>query len=155
MTSDPLRILSDRKARLSEWLSAAWENSCPLDCEAPPREVLFLQRFLRRHVLDHFELQQRVIFPALLEADPRQQVAELVAELRDEQRGILNACAELLSELALSMAHEDASRSVRAQCDRTRQLLDTLLANAHHEDTALLPLVREHRDVIADRLRAA
>jgi len=154
MTTDPLRTLVEGHEHVSEWLSTMWEATGVLDGE-DPADILRLQTFLRTHVMEHFELEEQVVFPALLRLDESQAVSILVSELRRDHVKILGACSRLFRDLAWAMANDDSAESLTALRGNARELIDTLLAHAAREDAHLLPLVAQHKDAIAQVMPAA
>jgi iron-sulfur cluster repair protein YtfE (RIC family) len=153
MNTDPLRTLVEGHERVSEWLTTMWEAPGLLE-DHSPAHLIRLQAFLRDHVMDHFELEETVIFPALLELDARPAVASLVAELRRDHVRILGACSRLFAGQAWALAGPDSGQTLRALRSNARQLIETLLAHAAREDAHLLPYVSEHRAAIALRMPA-
>jgi hemerythrin-like domain-containing protein len=151
MSPDPMRILLEGHERVSEWLTTMWDATGLLDSEGPT-DLIRLQQFLRSHVMEHFELEESVIFPALLELDDRPAVAMLVEELRREHVNILGACSRLFSGLSWALANADSDKTLRALRGNARELIETLLAHAAREDAHLLPFVSEHREAIAERM---
>lgn len=151
MTTDPMRTLLEGHERVSEWLTTMWDATGLLDSESPA-DLIRLQGFLRAHVLEHFELEETVIFPALLELDDRPAVAMLIAELRKDHVRILGGCSRLFSGLSWALANPDSQETLRALRGNARELIEALLAHAAREDAHLLPFVGDHREAIAARM---
>lgn len=152
MRSDPLQELIEGHERVSEWLDIKKNASGLLEVEVPA-DLIQLQVFFRRHVLDHFAYEDRQVFPALLAVDPSPGTHALVAELREEHKQILAACGRLFTDLAWCLTTEDVPAAIRARQPQAQELLDTVLAHAGREDARLLPLVETHRQQLAAIIR--
>ncbi len=148
MIPDPLQVLIDGHDRVSEWLDTMWNAMGLLEGDTPT-DLLQLQAFFRVHVREHFEFEERLVFPALLEADDSPGTRALIEELQADHVRILAACGKLFIDLAWCMTAEDTAEHVRAVKGRARELIEAVLAHAGHEDEALLPLMRTHRVALA------
>ncbi len=154
MTTDPLRELVEGHERVSEWLSTMW-NAMGLMSSNGPADLAQLQIFFSTHVMEHFALEETVVFPALLERDSSNAVSILVEELRKDHVAILGATSRLMADLAWCMAHDEPAEHIRALQGRTRDLIEAILAHAAREDAHLLPIVAMHRQAVAERMTAA
>lgn len=152
-THDPLVTLVQDHKLVSEWMTTMW-NAIGLLEGVEASDLIRLQEFLREHVMDHFELEERVIFPALLELDTNPAVAQLITALREDHVDILSKTSRLFGSLSWAMTNDDSEESLRALMGRARKLIEDLLAHAAREDAHLLPLVQDHRQAIAERMPA-
>ena len=154
MTTDPMRTLVEEHQLVSEWLSTMWNAMGLLDGEGP-EDLIRLQAFLRANVREHFEFEERHVFPALLSPDVAPTARVLVNELRREHVEILGDCSRLFSGLSWAMASDDSVDAIRALKKLTREIIDKILAHAAREDRHLLPLVQEHLQAISKSIESS
>ena len=151
MHSDPLRDLLEGGIKATEWHSTMFNAMGLLD-KSSPTNIARLLKFFRDFVIDHFALEDDVVFPALLKLEPSPQVQNLLRELSEEHAKILADCSRLFETVALHQQSDDPTQHDQAIRSQAQTIIQEVLAHAAREDAEFLPLAEKHREVIAPLL---
>jgi len=148
MADDVLDQLIHQHAEVSEWAHVLEQSTRAFVEAGGALDVDGAERFFRDNVHDHFLYEETRIFPAILSTKPDQAVCALIEQLRAEHIHLMEATGELFVDLAMAIAREASEAEWLGLADRTRGLVQVLLAHATLEDAQLIPYLTEHREAI-------
>ncbi len=107
--------------------------------------------FLKRNVSDHFEFEERVVFPAILSEIGTPEARELILELQEQHETMLKELQRFRKMVPDNAVPSlDRKTNVRLY-GIVRSITDALLKHASKEDDELLPILRGNRNIFDSR----
>ena len=142
---DPLiRLVKDHE-NISEFLEDVGEMDFLHDEEAW-RKIRPIEEFFQRHIIHHFEFEEKNVFPAILLKSATLESIKLILELQKEHGVILTKLREFLSITSKKIAPVDKETSAELN-SMGRKIIHLLLIHASKEDDKLLPILEKNREI--------
>ncbi|MFH1368501.1 MAG: hemerythrin domain-containing protein [Elusimicrobiota bacterium] len=101
-----------------------------------------IQVFFNKEVKQHFELEEKVLFPEMKKIVPKEDQGK-IAEIENEHKPILEIIAQL--DGAMEEHSKNPNKSTRERvADVAGRLMEKLIPHAQKEDAELFPMVRKY-----------
>ncbi len=140
---DPLiRLVKDHE-KISEFLVDVLETRSFLHEEEAWRKIKPIEEYFQRHIIHHFEFEEKKVFPAILLNLATMESIKLILELQKEHGVILTKLWEFLSTTSKKIAPVDKETSAQLN-SMGRKIIHLLLAHASKEDDKLLPILEKN-----------
>ena len=140
-SKDPLaRLIMDHE-EVSEHLEILEEILNFLGEKEVWSKIKLLENFFKRNVTDHFEFEEKTIFPAILSGTITAETIKLILELQGEHGRILKELEgfrKIISENTVPL-NKEASLRLKAA---GKEVMHSLLRHASKEDEKLLPILK-------------
>jgi iron-sulfur cluster repair protein YtfE (RIC family) len=107
-----------------------------------------LQSLVGTKLATHFQMEETILFPFLLEGSPSDEVRQLIVTLTVEHRLILDKARDLRQTAARTEPGNDYAFLLRKL---TLDFLDSLQAHAAKEDALLLALLDKQRQNLSSQ----
>lgn len=140
---DPLIRLVNDHEKISEFLEGVLETRSFLHEEEAWRTIKLIEEYFQRQIIDHFEFEEKKVFPAILSNVATQEYIELVLELQEEHGVILTKLGEFLSIISKKIAPVDEETGTEIN-SMSRKIILLLLAHASKEDDKLIPILEKN-----------
>lgn len=143
---DPLiRLVKDHE-KISEFLESVLETRVFLHEEEAWRKIEPIEEYFQRHIIHHFEFEEKKVFPAILLNLATRESIELILELQKEHGVILTKLREFQSIISEKNAPVDKETSAQLN-SKGRKIIHLLLAHASKEDDRLIPILEKNGKV--------
>jgi len=143
---DPLRRIIKDHEDVSEYLERLEEILGLLQEQEAWNRVKPIEDFFQRNLIDHFEFEERMVFPVLLSAHATPETIKLILELQKEHGIILKELEEFRRIVSENVSPLDKETNVRQNLVG-REIMESLLAHASKEDDELLPILKKSRQL--------
>ncbi|MCX7887502.1 MAG: hemerythrin domain-containing protein [Verrucomicrobiae bacterium] len=131
--SEAVRKAVAEHAAMSEFVRNLDATVAIWRAKEPGEKIAAIRAFLRKHVVEHFALEDQHIFPGVLESGADAAIAHVVSGLQTDHKQILEEVARL-DEL-LAQVERDGDAHLMAKLDMAfRALLGQLQRHAADED---------------------
>ncbi len=144
---DPLKRLIKDHEEVSEYLENLKEVVELLSGEKDWNKIKAIEDFFQRNIISHFKFEEEVIFPALLSGFATRETIKLILELQKEHGSMskeVEEFQEIVSKNAFSLKKEKSERLHSV----SKKIIDNFLEHAKKEDKNLLPILKEHRQIL-------
>jgi len=143
MNIDPLiRLVKDHE-NISEFLEGVGGTGDFLHDEEAWREIKPIEEYFQRHIIHHFEFEEKKVFPAILSKLATPESIKLILELQKEHGIILTKLREFQSISSKKIAPVDKETSAQLNF-MGRKIIHLLLIHASKEDDKLLPILEKN-----------
>ena len=132
---------------LSEYVANVQRSTTLFDEPQPHKRLSAMKAFLAEHVVGHFGVEERQVFPRLLETARAAVVRRVVFELVDEHRAMRIVVRKLRREMRHVHASGGAQSLARLE-QSFRDFLVILQAHATKEDNILLAVRQSRRQAV-------
>lgn len=143
---DPLKRLIKDHEDVSEYLESLREILGFLDNREAWSKVKPIENFFERNLIDHFEFEEKTVFPAILSRAATPESTKLILELQREHGSILKELEEFQKIISESTIPLDREMNARLNIVG-RKIIDSLLLHASREDDELLPVLKKNRQI--------
>jgi hemerythrin-like domain-containing protein len=140
-----IRLVNDHE-KISEFLEGVLETRSFLHEEEDWRKIKPIEEYFQRHIIHHFEFEERQVFPAILSNLATTESVKLILELQKEHGVILTKLWEFLSTTSKMTAPVDKETSAQLN-SMGRKIIHLLLTHASKEDDKLLPLLEKNKKI--------
>ncbi len=142
---DPLiRLVKDHE-NISEFLEDVGEMDFLHD-ENAWRKIKPIQEFFQRNIINHFEFEEKNVFPDILLKLATLESVKLILELQKEHGVILTKLWEFLIITSKKITPVDKETSTELN-SIGRKIIHLLLTHASKEDDSLLPIMEKNREI--------
>lgn len=107
-------------------------------------KIKAIKDFFNRNILAHFQLEEKIIFPAILSNVATPDSKKLISELLMEHKSILKDEEEFKKIISENTFPFDKDTSIKLGL-LIRKIIDNLLIHASKEDDNLLPILKRYR----------
>jgi len=140
---DPLiRLVKDHE-KISEFLESVMETRSFLHEEEEWRKIKPIEEYFQRHIIRHFEFEEKKVFPAILLNLATMESIKLILELQKEHGVILTKLQEFLNITSKMIVPVDKETSAKLN-SMGRKIICLLLTHASKEDDKLLPILEKN-----------
>ena len=143
---DPLVRLIEDHEDVSEYLENLEEVLGFLHEEETWSKIKPIEDFLKRNLVEHFEFEEKIVFPAILSGCATPESIKLILELQREHGIMLKGFEEFQKITSENVLPLDKETNVRLNVVG-RDIIDSLLAHASKEDDELLPILKKNRHI--------
>lgn len=143
---DPLIRLVNDHEKISEFLEEVVETRGFLHEEEEWRKINPIEEYFQRHIIHHFEFEEKKVFPAILLKLATLESIKLILELQKEHGVILTKLREFRS--ITSKKNTPVDKETGSQLNfEGRKIIHLLLTHASKEDDKLLPILEKNREI--------
>jgi hemerythrin-like domain-containing protein len=144
--TDPLlRVIKDHE-KVSEFLEDMREVMSFLHDEEAWSKVKPIEDFFQKYVIDHFEFEEKIVFPAILLKAATPESIKLILELQREH-GIMLAKLEEFQRIASKSVIPPDKKTGAELNFVARKIIDILLMHASKEDDNILPVLEKNKKI--------
>jgi len=143
---DPLIRLVNDHENISEFLEGVEQTMGFLHDEEAWKKIKSIEEFFQRHIIHHFEFEEKNVFPVILSKLATLESIKLILELQKEHGFILTKLWEFLSITSKKIVPVDKEASAQLNC-MGRNIIHLLLTHASKEDDKLLPLLEKNKEI--------
>jgi iron-sulfur cluster repair protein YtfE (RIC family) len=143
---DPLIRLVNDHEKISEFLEEVVETRGFFHEEEEWRKINPIEEYFQRHIIHHFEFEEKKVFPAILLKLATLESIKLILELQKEHGVILTKLREFRS--ITSKKNTPVDKETGSQLNFVgRKIIHLLLTHASKEDDKLLPILEKNREI--------
>ncbi len=143
---DPLIRLVNDHENISEFLEGVEQTMGFLHDDEAWKDIKPIEEFFRRHIIYHFEFEEKDVFPVILSKLATLESIKLILELQKEHGFILTKLWEFMNITSKKTAPVDKETSAQLNC-MGRNIIHLLLTHASKEDDKLLPLLEKNKEI--------
>ena len=143
---EPLRRLVNDHENISEFLEGVEQAMGFLHDEEAWKKIKPIEKFFLRHIIYHFEFEEKDVFPVILSKLATLESIKLILELQKEHGVILTKLREFRS--ITSKKNTPVDKETGSQLNFVgRKIIHLLLTHASKEDDKLLPILEKNREI--------
>jgi iron-sulfur cluster repair protein YtfE (RIC family) len=143
---DPLiRLIKDHE-KVSEFLEDMRKVMSFLHDKEAWSKVKPIEDFFQERIVDHFEFEEKIVFPAILSKAATPETIKLILELQKEHGIILTKLEEFQRIASKSVIPPDEETSAELNFV-ARKIIDILLMHASKEDDNMLPILEKNKQI--------
>jgi hemerythrin-like domain-containing protein len=143
---DPLmRVIKDHE-KVSEFLEDMRQVMNFLHDKEAWSKVKPIEDFFQQNIIDHFEFEEKKVFPAILSKVATPESIRLILELQREHGIILAKLEEFQRIVSNSVIPLDEEKSAELNLV-ARKIIDILLIHASKEDDNILPVLEKNKQI--------
>jgi len=143
---DPLMRLVKDHEKVSEFLEDMRQVMNFLHDEEAWSKIKPIEDFFQQNIIDHFEFEEKKIFPPILLKAATPESIKLILELQREHGIILAKLEEFQWIASKSVIPPDEKTSAELNFV-ARKIIDILLMHASKEDDNLLPVLEKNKQI--------
>ncbi len=145
---DPLKRLIEDHKQISEYVEDFEKILDFLHEEQTWPKVKSFKNFLEQYLADHFEFEEKRVFPAILAGIDTVESKKLISELQEEHRSIQNEAKQCCNTISEDTRLLDKETNEKINF-LGRNIANSKLRHASKEDDKLVPIIEKNRHLFS------